>query len=56
MEKIADILEERLGQICPWWAGGGDCEKCPLGEEGRNCVFIRIKDAYNRELGKRRKK
>lgn len=48
--KVMDILNQRTSQMCPWCASGGDCLQCPFGEMGKNCIFLKIKYAYKREM------
>lgn len=60
-ESIESIVAEMrhpkpgtLADVCPWWADGGDCVKCPLGGGGKMCIFDkfadRIEAARKREL------
>ena len=57
-ETLADIatwLRVDFHEICPWLADGGSCAGCPLGGNGKNCIFDKIADkvdaAAERERG-----
>jgi len=53
---IAKMRESDNEATCPWWAGGGDCELCPMGGSGNNCPFdkfaYRFEAAHKREIEK----
>lgn len=41
IEGIASEMSNACSEdICPWWADGGDCARCPLGG-GDKCVFTK---------------
>ena len=57
-ETLADIATWLLvgfHEICPWLVNGGKCAECPLGGNGKNCIFDKIADkvdaAAERERG-----
>lgn len=46
-DETATELCEHYQENCPWWADGGDCAGCPVGN--KKCPFTRIEAAYRRE-------
>ena len=55
LTDIATWLFVDYHEICPWLVDGGSCAKCPLGGNGKNCIFDKIANkisgAAERERG-----
>ena len=44
LEEISTWIRVDFHEICPWQAHGGRCAGCPLGGNGKNCIFDKIAD------------
>lgn len=53
-ETIEDIIKEMRNStndnICPHWADGGGCDYCPMGGQGKNCIFDKLADRLEAAL------